>query len=210
MGEAIRRWLHFPSVESFFSLRGFLVSFAALLLIVGMVRLATWLARRIFSRFSGPKGEDTAGMAGIQFYRRLLRLLAEYGLDRPPAETLWNSPGGPRSFSPDTVRAPRPSPMCRPWLSTRSTRSASASIRSGKTTSTASAPGSTPSRRTCVPRRPEKQAGNIFPTQVVITWHPGSRMGETAKYSRPIRERTGPQGTLRSVPRARGESTRST
>ncbi len=31
-------------------------------------------------------------MAGIQFYRRLLRLLAEYGLDRPPAET-------PREFA---------------------------------------------------------------------------------------------------------------
>jgi transglutaminase-like putative cysteine protease len=87
MGEAVRRWLHFPSFESFFSLRGFLVSFAALLLIVALVRLATWLVRRILRRFSGPKNEDLPGMAGIQFYRRLLRLLAEYGLDRPPAET---------------------------------------------------------------------------------------------------------------------------
>jgi protein-glutamine gamma-glutamyltransferase len=87
MGKAIRGWLHFPSVESFFSLRGFLVSFAALLLIVGLVRLITWLVGRIIRRFSGPKGEDLTGMAGIHFYRRLLRLLAEYGLDRPPAET---------------------------------------------------------------------------------------------------------------------------
>ena len=87
IGEAIRGWLHFPSVESFFSLRGFLVSFAALLLLVGLIRLAYWAAGRIIRRFKGPKVEDLPGMAAIQFYRRLLRLLAEYGLDRPPAET---------------------------------------------------------------------------------------------------------------------------
>jgi hypothetical protein len=92
MGETIRRWLHFPSIESFFSLRGFLVSFAALLLIVGLGRLMAWATRRLMGRLSGSKVKDSAGMAGIHFYRRLLRLLAEFGLDRPPAET-------PREFA---------------------------------------------------------------------------------------------------------------
>src|SRR6185312_14555367 len=87
MGENIRNWLHFPSVESFFSLRGFLVSFVALLLLVGIARLFTWAVRRVIRRIAGPKVEDSSGMAGIQFYRRLLQLLAEYGLERPPAET---------------------------------------------------------------------------------------------------------------------------
>jgi protein-glutamine gamma-glutamyltransferase len=87
MGETIRKWLHFPSVESFFSLRGFLVSFTALLLLVGSIRLAIWLVGRLIRRYSWARADDAPGMAGIQFYRRLLRLLAEYGLDRPPAET---------------------------------------------------------------------------------------------------------------------------
>ena len=87
MGEVIRGWLHFPSLESFFSLRGFLVSFAGLLLIAGMARLAAWLVGRIIRRFRAGKAQDSPGMAGIHFYRRLLRLLGEYGLDRPAAET---------------------------------------------------------------------------------------------------------------------------
>ena len=92
MGETIRRWLHFPSVESFFSLRGFLVSFAALLLLVGLARMTGWAFRRLMGRLSGSRIDHSPGMAGIQFYRRLLRLLAEYGLDRPAAET-------PREFA---------------------------------------------------------------------------------------------------------------
>ena len=92
MGDKVRGWLHFPSTESFFSLRGFLVSFVALLLIAGLARLLTWAVRRLMRRFSGSKVEDSGGMAGIQFYRRLLRLLGEYGLERPPAET-------PREFA---------------------------------------------------------------------------------------------------------------
>jgi len=87
IGKAIRGWLHFPSVESFFSLRGFLVSFTVLLMLVGLGRLVVWLVQRLLRRLQGPKGEDSSGLAAIQFYRRLVRLLAEYGLDRPPAET---------------------------------------------------------------------------------------------------------------------------
>jgi len=87
MGLKLRRWLHFPSVESLFSLRGFVVSFVALLLLAGLVRLATWVVQSMIRRFAGQKAKDTAGTAGIQFYRRLLRLLCECGLDRPASET---------------------------------------------------------------------------------------------------------------------------
>lgn len=87
MGETIRKLLHFPSVESFFSLRGFLVSFGALLLAVALARLGTWLYKRLVRRYAKGRANDSPGMAGILFYRRLLRLLGEYGLERPPAET---------------------------------------------------------------------------------------------------------------------------
>jgi hypothetical protein len=90
IGDAIRGWLHFPSVESFFSLRGFVVSFVALLLLVGFVRLVAWAIRR--RRLSGSKSEGSTESAGILFYRRLLHVLSGYGLERPPAET-------PREFA---------------------------------------------------------------------------------------------------------------
>ncbi|WP_435006301.1 transglutaminase TgpA family protein [Tundrisphaera lichenicola] len=92
MGEAIRGWLHFPSVESFFSLRGFVVSFLALLLLVAIARLANWSIRWLIRRISGSKSSESSDSAGIVFYRRLLHLLAGYGLERPPAET-------PREFA---------------------------------------------------------------------------------------------------------------
>jgi len=92
MGETLRGWLHFPSFESFFSLRGFAVSFAALLILVSLARLAAWAVRKVVRRLSGSKSERASGSAGIQFYRRLLQLLAGYGLERPPAET-------PREFA---------------------------------------------------------------------------------------------------------------
>ena len=92
MGDHIKGLFHFPSLESFFSLRGFLVSFGALLLLVGFFRMASWLIRELIRRISGSKAANSTGMAGVQFYRRLLQLLSEYGLERPPAET-------PREFA---------------------------------------------------------------------------------------------------------------
>ncbi len=92
MGDHIRGLFHFPSVESFFSLRGFLVSFGILLLLVGLIRLGSWTIRGLVRRISGSKARNSTGMAGVQFYRRLLQLLSEYGLERPPAET-------PREFA---------------------------------------------------------------------------------------------------------------
>ena len=92
IGDLIRSWLHFPSVESFFSLRGFAVSFLALLILVGLVRAMAWAIRRVVRKIQGPKVENPSGMAAIQFYRRLLQLLSGFGLERPPAET-------PREFA---------------------------------------------------------------------------------------------------------------
>jgi hypothetical protein len=92
MSHHVRNLLHFPSMESFFSLRGFVVSFLALLILVGSIRLMAWAVRRIVRRISGSTAGDSIGLAGIQFYRRLLQLLGEYGLERPPAET-------PREFA---------------------------------------------------------------------------------------------------------------
>ncbi len=88
----LRSWLHFPSVESFFSLRGFVVSFLALLLLVLFARVATWGVAKVIRGLKGAKAEVSPGTAAILFYRRLLALLAEYGLERPPAET-------PREFA---------------------------------------------------------------------------------------------------------------
>ena len=92
MGETIRSWLHFPSMGSFFSLRGFVVSFFALLLLVAAAKLLAWGARRVFRWFSGPKEEESALGTAVAFHARLLRLLGELDLIRPPAET-------PREFA---------------------------------------------------------------------------------------------------------------
>ena len=92
MGEYLRNLFSFPSVESFFSLRGFTVSFLILLILVGLIRVGAWYFRKIYHRISGKKTEHDTESAGITFYRRLLELLREYGLERPPAET-------PREFA---------------------------------------------------------------------------------------------------------------
>jgi transglutaminase-like putative cysteine protease len=79
--------LHFPNVQSFISVRGFLVSFVGLLLLVGLFRLLAWLVRTIARRIWGTGDASGALSAGAAHYRRLAQLLAEYGLERPPAET---------------------------------------------------------------------------------------------------------------------------
>ena len=151
----IRGWLHFPSVESFFSLRGFVVSFAALLLLVGLARLATWAVRRLIRRISGAEGRGrrragrrSSSIGGCSSSS------AEYGLERPPAET-------PREFArraADLPRRPRLGDRGRRrrparWSSTPSTGSASASTPSARTTSTTSPPGSTPSKPGSTPQK---------------------------------------------------------
>jgi transglutaminase-like putative cysteine protease len=92
IGKTLGEWLHFPSAGSFFSLRGFVVSFVALLILVGLYRLGRWIVLRWVARWRGVEAAGAGAAVGIHFYRRLQQLLGEYGLDRPPAET-------PREFA---------------------------------------------------------------------------------------------------------------
>lgn len=91
MGEAIRRafgWLfHFRDVSSFFSFRGFLVTFVVLTVVALSAWLARHVARRLRRLWESRRAEDSALTAGVLFYRRLAALLAEFGLERPPSET---------------------------------------------------------------------------------------------------------------------------
>ncbi len=92
IGETLRGLLSFPSVESFFSLRGFLVSFIGLLLLAGLIRLAIalfHLARRL-GRWHAADPSPQA--MGDSIFRRLLQLLEGFGITRPAAET-------PREFA---------------------------------------------------------------------------------------------------------------
>ncbi len=86
------RLLHFPDLRSFFSVRGFFVSFFALLLLVGIVRVGSWLIRRVILRGVLATRGNADLNSGVASYRRLVRLLDEHGLRRPPNET-------PREFA---------------------------------------------------------------------------------------------------------------
>jgi hypothetical protein len=91
MGQAIRpaiaNLLHFKDIGQFVSVRGFFVSFTALLILVALARIVMWAVRRIVRWYRGPDRDESSLSAGVVFYRRLTQLLAEYGLERPPAET---------------------------------------------------------------------------------------------------------------------------
>jgi protein-glutamine gamma-glutamyltransferase len=77
----------FQSLGAFISIKGFLVSFIVLSLLVLIVKLAISVVKRLLDWWRGPT-DDSAGLtAGILFYRRLVQLLADYDLERTPAET---------------------------------------------------------------------------------------------------------------------------
>ncbi|MBX6314579.1 MAG: transglutaminase domain-containing protein, partial [Isosphaeraceae bacterium] len=88
---ALLAWLlDFPDIRSFFSVRGFVVSVVAMLLLVGLYRAVLGLSRFLRRR---PGDQDSLGLAaGVAFYHRLLEVLASCGLSRPAAET-------PREFA---------------------------------------------------------------------------------------------------------------
>ncbi|MDR3639101.1 MAG: DUF3488 and transglutaminase-like domain-containing protein [Isosphaeraceae bacterium] len=92
LSEALTSLLTFQNPAQFFSRRGFAVAFVGLLLLAGVYRVARWIWRRVFRWIHGPADADASLAAGVLFYRRLAALLAEYGLERPPAET-------PREFA---------------------------------------------------------------------------------------------------------------
>jgi hypothetical protein len=86
-GKSLRRWFHFPDFSSFISIRGFVVTFLALLLLAGIVHVVYRLAQRVLKWLRGPTLDDSSLTAGILFYRRLTQMLAEVDLERTPAET---------------------------------------------------------------------------------------------------------------------------
>jgi transglutaminase-like putative cysteine protease len=96
MGVGLRAafgWLfHFPDLSSFISIRGFIVTFVTLTLLVGLVRLGFFLVHRLRRFLPGSREHDASVAAGVLCYRRLVTLLEELGLERPPAET-------PREFA---------------------------------------------------------------------------------------------------------------
>jgi transglutaminase-like putative cysteine protease len=77
----------FPNARSVISARGFLVAFVGLLLLVGLVRLLGWFARRIWKWFRGPVVDPLAAIPGAAQYRRFAALLAEFRVERQAAET---------------------------------------------------------------------------------------------------------------------------
>jgi transglutaminase-like putative cysteine protease len=77
----------FEDIGAFISIRGFVVSFLAGCLLVGVAKLSMHLGRRILQWFRGPVEDSTSLTAGILFYRRLTHLLSQLELERTPAET---------------------------------------------------------------------------------------------------------------------------
>jgi hypothetical protein len=87
------RWLtDFPSPTAFFSIRGFIVSSLVMLMLVGLLALARRLWRTMSRRLGGE--DDRAGdlSGALAAYVRLIRVLEQYGLQRPATET-------PREFA---------------------------------------------------------------------------------------------------------------
>jgi hypothetical protein len=85
--KGVARLFDFQSLASFISVRGFIVSFIVLSVLVLLVRLAVWVGGHFLRFWRGPV-DDSAGLtAGILFYRRMAHLLAPYDLERTTAET---------------------------------------------------------------------------------------------------------------------------
>ena len=91
MGQALRDaasdLLYFQNVEQFISLRGLVVSFGAMLILVGLFFALRWGWRRCRRWYRGSGDDPAALAAGVVFYRRLVQMLAAFGLERPSAET---------------------------------------------------------------------------------------------------------------------------
>jgi hypothetical protein len=77
----------FRDFSAFISVRGFFVSFAGLLALVGVFRGIIWIGRRGWRWYRGEQEESASLSASQVSYRRLTQLLSAFGLDRPSAET---------------------------------------------------------------------------------------------------------------------------
>lgn len=90
MGSALRRgldWLlHFPTLGSVFSLRGFLVAVLTMCLLLGISRVLAWIIRRLRKRWRN-EALDPGLASGFASYRRLSMILKQLGQVRRGTET---------------------------------------------------------------------------------------------------------------------------
>jgi hypothetical protein len=95
---------HFRDVSSLISIRGFLVAFMACTLLAGLVHGMIRFVRWIMRWMRGPELDPSSRSAGLLFYRRMAQLLADYELNRTPAETQREFARRARTFL--TTRGP--------------------------------------------------------------------------------------------------------
>ena len=131
--------------------RGLLLAAAALLIHAALTRAGRRAVRRLLG---GPKpaAGGAAQSAGVAFFARAVRLLAESGLERRPPRPPANSPAARRWPSAPAARWPCPSSTSPAPSSTSTTASATAASTPPPPTSPASNPASTPSKPPCGPR----------------------------------------------------------
>jgi len=87
IADAAVKFFHFQNIRSLVSVKGFVVTFLFLSALVLLAKACAWALRRIVSWWRGPDEDGPGATAGILFYRRLAQLLADYELERSPAET---------------------------------------------------------------------------------------------------------------------------
>jgi protein-glutamine gamma-glutamyltransferase len=85
-------WFYFDNIGQFFSVRGFFVACAAMLLLVGFFVAGSSLVRRVLGRSRSGGSADEALDPSLAFYHRLVKILADLGVERPASET-------PREFA---------------------------------------------------------------------------------------------------------------
>jgi len=91
MGQWLRRsfarLFHFRDISALISPRGFIVSFLVLFLLGTLALFVFRMVKRLLRGLHGRTLDTTSRTAGTIFYRRLVQVLAEYDLQRTPAET---------------------------------------------------------------------------------------------------------------------------
>ena len=165
------RWLtDFPNLTAFFSVKGFVVSFVVMLLTAVAFRLLRRLWRLMRRHLVGT-GQATSDPSGaLAAYVRLVRVLADYGLSRPPTET-------PREFArraADPAGRPRPRrPGPPPGRPARpgSSRPSTASV---------TVPCRWPTRRSSA-RRPARRPGGRAPAASRLIGGPGAIGGRSGR-----------------------------
>lgn len=77
----------YPSISSFFSVRGFVTSCLVMLLLAGLFRALLAVYLRVIRRLRGPDHGMADFSGALAAYARLVKVLSSCGLERPPGET---------------------------------------------------------------------------------------------------------------------------